>query len=552
VNWFRKGVVSAAGLLPLTGHRWKFAKFRVLTILGGDRWVVRPLQPRELVGSLDIPEQMLLDCHSPGEVSLLEHLTVPIKGLQGCCLLVQKLFPHLDLNGGVKRQRESSCTSVSFDAGPKTKRRAIQVGESTSLRHCENSSASDVDLDPKAQSEVVSCGLAALATPPGEVLDGGAERNLKAVKNDQAPVPIELWNHFLEKGLPEVVKSRPWQTNLSPLHEFGLRCWRRSILRGYIRWRSIHRDESLDFLNAAAEAARDAISRAADASWWEWCEGSRPFFWNWPEEVQEMMMTGLRWWIRDGFVPKVKKQRAPPELAHRLKIAEKLKTVRRRGYLEKGVITAFMFFFDVPKGIDDIRMVYDGTGSGLNDVLWAPWFILPTVDSLLRALVPGTYMSDNDVGEMFLNFMLHEEVRQLSGVDLTALFPTEVPNYGDKVAERWSRPAMGLRPSPYTAVKGILWADEVIKGDPDKPDNVFRWSKVRLNLPGDKGYDPTLPWVSKIRKDGMLASDLFIYINDLRPTGPTELETWSALQQTSSVLAWLGLQDAARKRRPTD
>jgi len=69
---------------------------------------------------------------------------------------------------------------------------------------------------------VVSCGLAALATPPGEVLDGGAERNLKAVKNDQAPVPVELWNHFLEKGLPEVVKSRPWQTNLSPLHDFGL------------------------------------------------------------------------------------------------------------------------------------------------------------------------------------------------------------------------------------------------------------------------------------------------------------------------------------------
>jgi len=94
-------------------------------------------------------------------------------------------------------------------------------------------------------------------------------------------------------------------------------------------------------------------------------------------------MTSLRWWIREGFVPKVKKQKAPPKLAHRQKIAEKLKTVRSRGYLEKGVITAFMFFFDVPKGIDDIRMVYDGTGSGLNNVLWAPWSILPMVDSLL-------------------------------------------------------------------------------------------------------------------------------------------------------------------------
>ena len=262
-----------------------------------------------------------------------------------------------------------------------------------------------------------------------------------------------------------------------------------------------------------------------------------------------MMMVGLRWWMREGFVPKIKRQKAPTDPAHRKKVADKLKTVRGKGYLEKGIIVAFMFFFDVPKGVDDIRMVYDGTGSGLNDMLWAPWFILPTVESLLRALVPGTYTSDNDVGEMFLNFILHEDIRKLCGVDLTELFPDEEPNHGEKVAERWSRPAMGLRPSPYTSVKGILWADEVIKGDPGNLVNVFRWTRVRLNLPGSERYDPSLPWVSKVRDDDTLAADLFIYIDDLHPTGPTEEETWWASQRTSSVLAWLGLQDAARKCR---
>ena len=57
------------------------------------------------------------------------------------------------------------------------------------------------------------------------------------------------------------------------------------------------------------------------------------------------------------------------------------------------------------KGLHDIRMVYNATSSGLNDSVWAPWFSLPTVELHLRAVVEGTYMADNDLGEMF--FKLH-------------------------------------------------------------------------------------------------------------------------------------------------
>ena len=66
--------------------------------------------------------------------------------------------------------------------------------------------------------------------------------------------------------------------------------------------------------------------------------------------------------------------------------------------------------------------------SGLNDILWAPWFPLPTVESLLRNVEPGTWMADNDVGEMFLNFILHESVEALCGVDLTKCFPEGIPD----------------------------------------------------------------------------------------------------------------------------
>ena len=79
-------------------------------------------------------------------------------------------------------------------------------------------------------------------------------------------------------------------------------------------------------------------------------------------------------------------------------------------------------------------MVYDATKSGLNDAVWAPWFAIPNVDCHLRAAEVGTFMADCDVGGMFLNFMLVVEER--------------------------------------------------VRGARLDPENVFRWYKVVLNLPG--------------------------------------------------------------------
>jgi hypothetical protein len=108
---------------------------------------------------------------------------------------------------------------------------------------------------------------------------------------------------------------------------------------------------------------------------------------------------------------------------------------------------------------------------------------------------------------------------------------------------------MGLRCSPYNAVQGMMIAKEVILGDQLDEKNVFRWDRVRLNLPGASDYDPSKSWIAKIRSDGQVAADVFIYVDDIRSSAPTEREAWQAAQRTSSVLGFLGLQDAARKRR---
>jgi len=100
---------------------------------------------------------------------------------------------------------------------------------------------------------------------------------------------------------------------------------------------------------------------------------------------------------------------------------------------------------------------------------------------------------------------------------------------------------MGLQPSPYTCVKFILIGHEVIMGNPNDLLNVFQWAVMRLNLPGDPSYDPSVLWVSKVRKDGAIAADLKTYINDERPSGPTELEAWRAAQHASSIQGMLGI-----------
>ncbi len=239
---------------------------------------------------------------------------------------------------------------------------------------------------------------------------------------------------------------------------------------------------------------------------------------------------------------------------------EKLQKVIDRGYLEnKDLILSLTSFFSVPKGETDIRMVYDGTKCGLNGSVWVPTFYMPTLASHLRAVVEGTHMCDVDIGEMFLNFMLHPTLRVLCGVDLSNydlnLSSLDVPVDPAEVKTwvSWNRIAMGLKWSPYQAIKGMHFAEEVIRGNRKDPDNVYRWDRVRLNLPGQPDYEPALPWVSKVKilEDGsaVIAADLHTFMDDMRPCGATKKEGWLAGRKAASIINWLGCQDASRKRR---
>jgi len=68
-------------------------------------------------------------------------------------------------------------------------------------------------------------------------------------------------------------------------------------------------------------------------------------------------------------------------------------------------------------------MVYDGSKSGLNKCLYAPWFALPTIDSMLGTLEQGFWCCDNNIGEHFLTFPMHQELQRYCGVDVTQIYP---------------------------------------------------------------------------------------------------------------------------------
>jgi hypothetical protein len=202
------------------------------------------------------------------------------------------------------------------------------------------------------------------------------------------------------------------------------------------------------------------------SSWWEWCEGSRLHFWRWPEDYFKTARDDVQPWLSLPLPKWLVPQRVERDPHLRSAMRNKPDKIRRLGYIEPGEVRSLTSFFSVLKGDKDIRMVYDGTKSGLNDAMWAPWFALPTIETHLRFVSEESFMGDLDIGNMFHNFVLHEDIQKLAGIDLTPFYPEELKDGRRVIWERWTRCAMGLKSSPYNNVQGFLIAEEWIRGGP--------------------------------------------------------------------------------------
>lgn len=212
-------------------------------------------------------------------------------------------------------------------------------------------------------------------------------------------------------------------------------------------------------------------------------------------------------------------------------------------------------FFAVPKGTDDIRIVYDTTKSGLNNAIWTPKFFLPTMASVLNYADDHTFYGDIDIGEMFLNYFLDPEIRPWAGVDVTALYSAtnqecDRDTKSKRTLMRWERSLMGVRSSPYNCVRAYLISEEVIRGDRLDVANPFRWHRIVFNMPGTESYNPMKPWMYRFDEvDQVMAVFVTSYVDDLRTGSNAGRDACDRLTHvTSSKLNYLGEQDAPRKR----
>jgi hypothetical protein len=245
----------------------------------------------------------------------------------------------------------------------------------------------------------------------------GEERDLKAVKADDAAVPVWLWNDVIKLGLAKLANdpalrghsSESSDTALDVIREFLLaRCYKLKATRTYFdHLREEHHDLScphrtevtgtlalrqdsggqcvLDadghtlqytkyvwrprvgranykaWWNGFRDLARldrdpgyNAIHRVADSSWWDWDAGSAPLYWRWPSEYREVIRDGLEIWFA-GEKPQWRRpQRAATNEETRQKVIAKIAKVRKRKYISTGHVWSLTDFFSVTKGADEI------------------------------------------------------------------------------------------------------------------------------------------------------------------------------------------------------
>ena len=80
---------------------------------------------------------------------------------------------------------------------------------------------------------------------------------------------------------------------------------------------------------------------------------------------------------------------------------------------------------------------------------------------------------------------------------------------------------MGFMDSTSHYCQEVMWAKNIALGDRRESSNTFIRERVVVNFPGSEGYDCKRHWLYKDREDGLIATDLFIYVDNRRPIGPT-------------------------------
>ena len=410
------------------------------------------------------------------------------------------------------------------------------------------------------------------ADVPFKPLEDLAEVRAEAACPDDAEIDLSIWADVDETPLQ--AKAR------STLRRFAVKWWAHNHTRKASAWLAEGDRDKFDHM-----AVKDGLRRIKACRYFKWVRGSRIFFWLIPNDKNH---NGWCTDFRDGVqclqlpsatLPTGAMRNIPTETREQeLLTREKIFRLRFNWYLEKERVKLVIPRFTVPKATD-VRVVWDSKANGHNACLWAPSFILGDfgdlqeitvkwlsvpVDTYLKMGSPDqdytqeattfikSWQIDIDVGQQFNNFAAHYKDRPYLGVRMI-----DTNNNGSTEREwfmRFSALHFGGRCSPYIACMGQQRILELARGQPDDLSSPFHFVKVVLNLPTSMTWDPSLPRVMRISKDGELASAQVDYVDDIHPTarGIDDTNATLVAKYLKSRMNSLGNQaDDKKYRRPT-
>jgi hypothetical protein len=145
----------------------------------------------------------------------------------------------------------------------------------------------------------------------------------------------------------------------------------------------------------------------------------------------------------------------------------------------------------VPKGTDDISVVWDCTNNGGNPTIYTSSFWLHMIATLCRRILANSEQGDFDIEEEFHNYILHKYERQFHGVLVPKLVCDTHPIATPLM--RFTVPPFGWTSSPYFTLRMLARVIKLEKGPRHDTTSPFHWEKVVLNLPSSEGYKPSLP-----------------------------------------------------------
>ncbi len=234
----RPNTYHGSGILPLANRNCFII---APSVFSPTSWVRRRIADPEWFSILDIPDYFLQSLTAEECKSIIKDTSfIPL----GIVFMILDSFP------------ESTSSLMSNDSNPVCKKVCVETSDSTTML------------------PFVNCKSLLPVEPPNDRLT----RNIKATKNDDAEVPVYLWNEAIVlDGDPKKIEA------LDVLRSFALRWWRKHTTRDFLKWMS---DQYPPSLRKSREykkdrvAGMDCLSRCANSSWWEWSAGSRPLFWR--------------------------------------------------------------------------------------------------------------------------------------------------------------------------------------------------------------------------------------------------------------------------------